>query len=327
MNKIGEEVISISAGSDHSLIWTKSGRIMAAGLNEHGQLGTGNNKSWSAFTQLKDMDHIKIIDVSAGNQHSAWVSSNRELYIWGTECFGEFLIPHLVKTVKGRVQKVSLGKNFGTVMTEKGDVYVWGSNDVGQLGLGDLVDRPTPSKLTTLKNKVITSISAGSTFVIALGETIKSKNKSQSNKNVNTKRSVSGNRIQNSSSKDQSYDLLDLSPSNKTPEGSFKGSVQKIPRPISGKSQNDSFDNRYHSNQLSYKPLSDYSKRDSQGGRNKPEEIYHNQNIDPVLIEDFESDRGQKYKLRESASFPEINQDERSSNKPEFWGKSQGSRL
>jgi alpha-tubulin suppressor-like RCC1 family protein len=131
------------------------------------------------------MDHIKVIDVSAGNQHSACISSNRELYIWGTECFGEFLIPHLVKTVKGRVMKVSLGKNFGTVLTEKGDVYVWGSNNTGQLGLGDLVDRPTPSKLTTLKNKSISSVSAGSTFVIALGETIRAKNSnSKSNKNA-----------------------------------------------------------------------------------------------------------------------------------------------
>jgi len=37
-------------------------------------------------------------------------------------------------------------------------VYVWGSNNAGQLGVGDLENRPTPIKLSTLKKKNITSL-------------------------------------------------------------------------------------------------------------------------------------------------------------------------
>jgi len=102
IKKMTEVITSVSAGGDHSLISTKMGNVYAAGRNDQGQLGTGDRRSTTVFTLLKDMDHISVIKVEAGHQHSACISSNRELYIWGTECFGEFLIPHLVKTIKGR---------------------------------------------------------------------------------------------------------------------------------------------------------------------------------------------------------------------------------
>lgn len=66
-----EVVIAVSAGGDHSLIATKSGQVLATGRNDKGQLGTGNSRSNTTFTALKDMEHIKVIDVEAGYQHSA----------------------------------------------------------------------------------------------------------------------------------------------------------------------------------------------------------------------------------------------------------------
>ena len=109
VRSIAEVVIKVAAGGSHSLVVTKSGKILSSGLNDQGQLGTGDNRPTVLFTMLKDMEHINIINVDAGNQHSAAISSSKELYIWGTECFGEFLIPHLVKSIKGRWTQVSLG--------------------------------------------------------------------------------------------------------------------------------------------------------------------------------------------------------------------------
>lgn len=43
--------------------------------------------------------------------------------------------------------------------TDTGDVWVWGNNGIGQLGLGDLVNRVSPVQITTLSN--ITKISVG----------------------------------------------------------------------------------------------------------------------------------------------------------------------
>lgn len=66
-----EMVTSISAGGNHSLLTTKTGKILASGDNSKCQLGTGDNRSLVAFSQLKDMDGIKIVSVKAGHQHSA----------------------------------------------------------------------------------------------------------------------------------------------------------------------------------------------------------------------------------------------------------------
>lgn len=129
IKSLAEVVTAVAAGGSHSLVVTRSGKILATGLNDQGQLGTGDKRSNVLFNTLKDMEHINIVSVQAGNQHSAAISSSRELYIWGTECFGEFLIPHLVKSIKGRCSQVSLGKNFGSAVTEKGEVYVWGGNN------------------------------------------------------------------------------------------------------------------------------------------------------------------------------------------------------
>jgi len=175
VKSITEQIISVTAGGDHSIICSKSGKIYSWGNNSKGQLGLGDNRSTLAFTQLKDMEHIRVLEVKAGSQHSACISSSSEVYIWGTEWFGEFVVPHLVKSIKGKWKEIHLGNNFGAVLTEKGDVYVWGNNEEGQLGLGDLTNRPTPSKVSHLKNKPIVSLSWGNSFVIALGETIKVK--------------------------------------------------------------------------------------------------------------------------------------------------------
>ena len=49
---------------------------------------------------------------------------------------------------------------------------MWGNNNWGQLALGDNNARATPWKITTLKNKIVSHISCGHAFVVALGETM-----------------------------------------------------------------------------------------------------------------------------------------------------------
>jgi hypothetical protein len=234
-----EFATSISAGGDHSLICTKSGHLLASGWNDYGQLGTGDDRSTVVFTPLKDMEHISVIDVLAGHQHSACISSNRELYIWGTEWFGEFKIPHLVKSIKGRWEQVCLGKNFGGVVTEKGEIYVWGNNSWGQLGVGDWENRPTPVKLATLKNKAISSIACGHLFTIALGETFWFKSKPSGKKRASSKKPIKKD------TSNQSKDLFTLSgsKSSKTPKASKKSKkgIHKIP-PIKFENQQPNFD-------------------------------------------------------------------------------------
>lgn len=58
------------------------------------------------------------------------------------------------------------------VLTRSGSVYAWGSNEMGQLGQGDCMQRSTPHRLEALEGKRVTSVACGKDFVIALGLTM-----------------------------------------------------------------------------------------------------------------------------------------------------------
>jgi len=54
------------------------------------------------------------------------------------------------------IKKICGGEKHTLILTEEGEVYAWGGNDVGQLGLGvndDLVKEPR--KIESLEDKVV----------------------------------------------------------------------------------------------------------------------------------------------------------------------------
>ena len=50
--------------------------------------------------------------------------------------------------LSGKIVMISAGATFSVAVTDKGQVYTWGSNANGQLGLGDLRDRLSPEPVT-----------------------------------------------------------------------------------------------------------------------------------------------------------------------------------
>ncbi|MFM7708109.1 MAG: hypothetical protein ACKO9D_08860 [Gammaproteobacteria bacterium] len=68
-----------------------------------------------------------------------------------------------------RAVAVSAGENHALALLDNGDVYVWGGNDGGQLGLGDVVSRSTPTKVVLARPAV--AVAAGRGFsVVALDD-------------------------------------------------------------------------------------------------------------------------------------------------------------
>lgn len=99
---------------------------------------------------------------------------DHQLYLWGTGSFGQFYTPHRVKSVnKFDMTDFQLGRaGFIAVVTRAGEVYTWGANDAGQLGLRDTIARSTPHRVEALNNKKVTLLCCGRDFVIALGLTL-----------------------------------------------------------------------------------------------------------------------------------------------------------
>ena len=55
-------------------------------------MGIGNKKATTKPIRVPNLERYKINKISCGH-HSAALSSNGELFIWGTGVFGEYLTP------------------------------------------------------------------------------------------------------------------------------------------------------------------------------------------------------------------------------------------
>jgi hypothetical protein len=63
-------------------------------------------------------------------------------------------------------------------LTSVGALYVWGSNESGELGVGDFSERVAPFPLLSLKDRKVLQISTGGAFTIAVGEKNEERNSS-----------------------------------------------------------------------------------------------------------------------------------------------------
>jgi len=124
----------LSCGIFHTLLVGESGRVYSCGGNSFGQLGLGHKKSQS--TPIKLTDLCNIVKASCGH-HSAAFDSDGNLFVWGTGVFGEFLTPYKLTSINSKVIDISLGGCFGACIDINNMLWTWGSNNSGELGVGD----------------------------------------------------------------------------------------------------------------------------------------------------------------------------------------------
>ena len=113
-------------------------------------MGTGNKRGSFVFQKVLFPSDISLRKIACGS-HSAAISDQGDLYIWGTGTFGEYLQPQKVREIKAQIADVSIGgSGFGAAVDIKGIAYSWGSNKYGELGLGDYETRFVPTQIGSL---------------------------------------------------------------------------------------------------------------------------------------------------------------------------------
>jgi len=165
-------IIQVAAGQYHFLAIDSFGRLFGCGYNQYGQLGVGTSES-----QYLNLIQIPIfgfsVSASAGYEDSFVLTNNSQVYGFGNNPYGElgvgssgnsFSTPTLVTTLSN-VTQICACQYHTNFLTKAGNVYVTGYNDVGQLGLGDFVNRDIPIQLTTLSS--VSSIVCGLSFTFA----------------------------------------------------------------------------------------------------------------------------------------------------------------
>jgi len=144
-----EAIKKIVGGAGHTLILDTDGHVYSCGLNNKGQAGITNieQENVLTFQRICALEHEVIIDVCCGWDSSAALTKNGELYVWGSNHYGQLgldpsvfsLVSHPRRISIGeKIKNVAMGLRHTAVVTENRELYVCGSNNRGQLGLIDL---------------------------------------------------------------------------------------------------------------------------------------------------------------------------------------------
>uniref|UniRef100_A0A4W6BVK7 HECT and RLD domain containing E3 ubiquitin protein ligase 3 n=1 Tax=Lates calcarifer TaxID=8187 RepID=A0A4W6BVK7_LATCA len=147
----GRGLKEIACGGQHSLFLLHDGSVYTCGSNSCGQLG--HDKPGTSPELVGALDTQKITMVSSGRAHSMAVNEQGQVFAWGAGEGGQLglgtaevavRIPRLVKRLcDHRISQVMCGNQHCIALSRDGQLFTWGQNTSGQLGLG----KGEPSKL------------------------------------------------------------------------------------------------------------------------------------------------------------------------------------
>jgi alpha-tubulin suppressor-like RCC1 family protein len=165
-------VVSIAAGSEHTLALTGNGQVWSFGRNEFGQLGhlSGSQAGPLGLDRLvpfrvlrldilNPLPLVDIVEVAAGLGHSLALDSHGDVWSWGNNNFGQlgiqptpnqFIVAQKVTALDAAtIVGISSGAFSNYAYEADGTRWAWGRNDQGQLGDGTTVDRFLPVRMQT----------------------------------------------------------------------------------------------------------------------------------------------------------------------------------
>jgi alpha-tubulin suppressor-like RCC1 family protein len=183
-----QEAIAIVAGERHSCALLIGGDVKCWGWNVDGQLGQGDsrNRGDAADELGPNLQSIPLagtaVGLAAGTYHTCAVMEGGAVKCWGANRHGQLAHVNQANSVGdeagemgealpalelgGPALSVTAGIDHTCALMESGVVQCWGGNDEGQLGLGDLQDRPAPNPVPL--NALAVAVSAGDRHNCAL---------------------------------------------------------------------------------------------------------------------------------------------------------------
>ena len=110
----------------------------------------------------------KVTKLACFNQCLA-LTSDGKFYFWGSSInSAPVYIPQLVNSIPNKITDVSVGRTMGSVVDQKGIMWVFGENSQGELGVGDTTARGNPYPILSLQQKNITQVALGGGYAVAI---------------------------------------------------------------------------------------------------------------------------------------------------------------
>lgn len=173
----GDYPIDVEAGEHHSMLLTNKGYVYTWGENARGQLGSGNTTDSSTPVKITggSLKDKKIVEISAGSEHSLARDSSNKLHAWGDNTRYQcgltgsyYTSPQAIQT-SYTFSQISAGELHNVGRRTTGNLVLWGDGRGGKLGNGN-INNTDDNKSTAVSHttRTYTDVAAGGANTLAL---------------------------------------------------------------------------------------------------------------------------------------------------------------
>ncbi|XP_075395105.1 X-linked retinitis pigmentosa GTPase regulator isoform X2 [Tenrec ecaudatus] len=171
----------ITCGDEHTAVITGTNKLYMFGSNNWGQLGLGTKSSVMKPTCVKALKPEKVKFAACGRNHTLISTEGGHVYATGGNNEGQLGLGDVDErntfqridffSAQHKIKQLSAGSNTSAVLTEDGELFMWGDNSEGQIGLGEIPSVCVPRQVSI--GKPISWISCGyyhSAFITTEGK-------------------------------------------------------------------------------------------------------------------------------------------------------------
>eukprot|EP01127_Copromyxa_protea_P022741 TRINITY_DN831_c0_g2_i1.p1 TRINITY_DN831_c0_g2~~TRINITY_DN831_c0_g2_i1.p1 ORF type:complete len:367 (+),score=45.61 TRINITY_DN831_c0_g2_i1:1230-2330(+) len=146
-------ILKVAIGDHHVIALTNTGDVVSWGSGGSGQLGNGGTSNQNSPVVVQNVSGKKIKEVYAANNHSAVLTKDGEVWIWGENSYYQLGVsgtqtrPYLIDKNLWKNKKIiqlSLSTTFTLALADDGTMFSWGNNGSGQLGTGNTTNYNAP---------------------------------------------------------------------------------------------------------------------------------------------------------------------------------------
>ena len=160
--------VQVSLNWSFAMALDADGNVYTWGYNTNGQLGnnTSNSTNYAANPARLPNQSFQATQISAGSWNALAIDTDGNTWTWGYNGYGQLgdgstsdkYKPQTVQNPTNTSQslkatQISAGVNHSLAVGQDGNLWAWGLNSNGQLGIGNTVNQTKPALIKDSANK------------------------------------------------------------------------------------------------------------------------------------------------------------------------------
>ena len=161
--------------TENNIVLMANGEVWVWGRNAYGELGVGNTANVLVPTKVTALNGVNIVDIqlakgvsNIGRYHTLFLADDGSLYACGFNGSGQLGIgnttnqstPQLLsKSDWVKIYAMGVSGGFSAGIDTSGNLYTWGWNGRGQLGIGSTTTQSTPQLVNAFGGVAVSKFS------------------------------------------------------------------------------------------------------------------------------------------------------------------------